>query len=507
MGSAAEKLDEFAPLPYEGPERIASRLATSLAVLASDPDGAATVPYASGQLASDVAALVTSQRPDGGWGWCTNCPSNPRITAWALLALGEWKAQGRDFDPGVISRAAGFVHDYLNRITDVERPADPNEKAYLLYALARAGRGDADLPIMRSSRAGLAGWGRAYLLLAFAEAGLDRKDRDVSQLLNDLTKDAVASANGSHWEDQYVAGSTHSSSRSTALAVQALARLRPEHPLLEEAARWLVVALNTNLCRTAIERAEAIVALSGYAASTEELGASFEYDVRLDGEALIDGELNAVDARQAESTTALADLGAGTSLVKLARDFSELGRMYYTLDLRYVTPAREIEALNRGLAVSHEYSLLAEPDHRINSARLGDIVRVKVTVVAPTERNFVVVEDALPAGLEAIDPSLQITDPMLRLRLNEERRQARPSGLAYSAPWLGWYFSPWDQVDLRDERVVLAAEHLPKGVYEYVYYARATTIGNFFVAPAHAEEAYFPEVFGRSDSSGFVVEP
>ena len=38
-------------------------------------------------------------------------------------------------------------------------------------------------------------------------------------------------------------------------------------------------------------------------------------------------------------------------------------------------------------------------------------------------------------------------------------------------------------------------------------YARATTPGDFFVAPAHAEETYFPEVFGRSDSGRFTVQP
>ncbi len=66
---------------------------------------------------------------------------------------------------------------------------------------------------------------------------------------------------------------------------------------------------------------------------------------------------------------------------------------------------------------------------------------------------------------------------------------------------------PWQQVDVRDDRAVLQADRLPKGVYEYVYYARATTPGSFFVAPAHAEETYFPEVFGRSDSSRFIVAP
>ena len=62
-----------------------------------------------------------------------------------------------------------------------------------------------------------------------------------------------------------------------------------------------------------------------------------------------------------------------------------------------------------------------------------------------------------------------------------------------------------EALGLRDDRVTLLAARLPQGVHEYVYYARATTPGDFFVAPVHAEETYFPEVFGRSDSSRFTV--
>jgi hypothetical protein len=77
----------------------------------------------------------------------------------------------------------------------------------------------------------------------------------------------------------------------------------------------------------------------------------------------------------------------------------------------------------------------------------------------------------------------------------------------YFAPWLRWYYSPWQRAELRDDRAMLFADRLAKGVYEYVYYARATTPGDFFVAPAHAEESYFPDVFGRSDSGRFRVSP
>jgi uncharacterized protein YfaS (alpha-2-macroglobulin family) len=75
------------------------------------------------------------------------------------------------------------------------------------------------------------------------------------------------------------------------------------------------------------------------------------------------------------------------------------------------------------------------------------------------------------------------------------------------APWFRWYWSPWQFTETRDDRTVLIAGNLPKGVYEYTYYARATTPGDFFVAPAHAEETYFPETFGRSDSGRLTVLP
>ena len=180
--------------------------------------------------------------------------------------------------------------------------------------------------------------------------------------------------------------------------------------------------------------------------------------------------------------------------------------MYYGLNLRYVTPAAGIEALNRGFAVSHRYSLLDDPETPITSAAPGDVVRVTVTVVAPADRLFVQVQDFLPAGLEPIDPQLRIVSPRLREQLREDRVEAlQASAPAYYAPWYRWYYSPWDQVDLRDDRVVLQASRLPQGVHEYVYYARATTPGDFFVAPVHAEETYLPEVFGRSDSSRFTV--
>ena len=251
-----------------------------------------------------------------------------------------------------------------------------------------------------------------------------------------------------------------------------------------------------------------MASLGAFAELTGEHLGRYDYSVWLNTSEVLDGDFD-VPARDyldgTEIAIAVLPLGE-VSRVQFEREAGTEGRMYYGLNLRYVTPASEIEALNRGFAVSHRYSLLDEPDEAISSAAIGAIVRVELMVIAPTDRVFAKVEDFLPAGLEPIDPRLNIVSDALREQLQADRAEAlRGDAPSYYAPWYGWYYSPWDQVDLRDDRVVLLADRLPKGVHQYVYYARATTPGDFFVAPTHAEETFFPEVFGRSDSGRFTV--
>jgi len=62
-----------------------------------------------------------------------------------------------------------------------------------------------------------------------------------------------------------------------------------------------------------------------------------------------------------------------------------------------------------------------------------------------------------------------------------------------------------DHTDLHDNRVSLYAHTLPPGTYHCSYLAQATVAGNYEVAPSHASESFFPEVFGRSAGVSFVV--
>jgi len=514
VGSMADELNALVPQPWEGAERIASRLIAALGVRSAEKSAGA-VSGRDGAITSDLAALVGRQRPDGGWAWCDReCQTDPNVTGWALLALGEARRDGLAVDAGVVSRATSYVSSYINRASDVARPADSSQKAFLLAALAGAGGGASAITPARAlfeqQRAKLTNSGRAYLLLALSDAGVDRDDAQVRALLADLAAATIPSANGSHWQDEKVPGSFVTTTGTTGLGTLALARVRPDHALLPQTVRWLVLARAADGWHTSIDRALGVLALTTYAIGTGELAGDYGYRVLLDEREVLAG----VVKRSTTPTAAGKELPLTTltpgesSILAVTRDYARPGRLYYTLDLRYVTPAKEIEALNRGFAVTHEYTSIDDPARRVAAVKLGETVRVKVTIIAPTDRNYVVIEDLLPAGLEAVDPRLANVDPALKEKLESERARASDRQFGgYMAPWFRWYYSPWQQVDVRDDRAVLQADRLPKGVYEYVYYARATTPGTFFVAPARAEETYFPEVFGRSDSGTFVVTP
>ncbi len=153
-----------------------------------------------------------------------------------------------------------------------------------------------------------------------------------------------------------------------------------------------------------------------------------------------------------------------------------------------------VEAEDRGFAIQRRYTLANcdAVDRRecpeVREVKLGDVIRVDLTVITPHDRYYVVVEDPLPAGAEAIDTGLATTSLLaMSPRLGREN----------SRFWWWWHW--YTRSELRDEKVVLFADYLTAGTYEYSYTFRATLPGDYHVLPTTASEFYFPEVFGRSD--------
>jgi uncharacterized protein YfaS (alpha-2-macroglobulin family) len=270
-----------------------------------------------------------------------------------------------------------------------------------------------------------------------------------------------------------------------------------------------MVARREGRWETTQETALSMLALTDVMAARGELKADYAYQVQANGRVLAEEDIDALGL--AESTRVVVpmqDLRLGEdNEVLIARSPQDAaGRLYYTMHLRYFPPATEIEAANNGLAVAREYLPADGGEQAIHSATVGDLVKVRLTVVAPTDLHYVVVEDFLPAGLEPVDASLRTTSQEVRERLELEQRLLADANYE-TYRWWGYLTSYFGHVDMRDNRVALFATYLPQGVHQYVYFLQATTSGEYNVLPARGYEMYFPEVWGRTDGGTFTVTP
>ena len=126
-------------------------------------------------------------------------------------------------------------------------------------------------------------------------------------------------------------------------------------------------------------------------------------------------------------------------------------------------------------------------------------MRVTLTLQLTKERRFVAVTDPLPAGFEPVESWFATSAAALA---KQQDAQEDVSG-----NWFAWWQrGGFDHVERHDDRVELFATRLSEGRHEFTYIVRATTAGTFRTAPAHAEEMYEPEVFGRTATAVIEVK-
>lgn len=515
-----DSLDWLESFPYDCVEQTVGKFlpntATYLAIESLDLDDAERELLRQNletQIAVELQRLYGFQNHDGGWGWWHD-DSRPWLTAYALYGLTLAERAGFAVSPSVVERAVAFLEQSLVRPVDAEAAWDLNERALVTWALSERG----GMPVSRAvtlyeRRAGMDLFAKALLALALSNAGGPEQQGRVDGLLADLGGAAKLSATGAHWEEAALDHATMSTdTRSTAMILYALARLDSGNTNIPGAVRWLMANRSEDHWRTTQETTWSILGLTEAMRASGELDARYDWHAELNEAELGQGTVAAENITETVRLAApMADLrpGEGNDLV-LRKD--GLGPLYYAAHLRLYQPIEAQEPLNRGILLGRQYfkvdpGTFEATGEAVDTAAIGDIVQVKLTLVAEEPLHYVSVEDPIPAGFEIIDSSLKTTSAAAQapemVQVEEEGSEAdEPRGW-----WERDWWSNWVDSQLLDHKVALFSSQLDPGTYEYTYLIRAGVAGNYHVIPAHAEQMYFPEVFGRSAGGVFTVTP
>ncbi len=460
-----------------------------------------------------ISRLRDLQQPDGGWAWWQEGPSSWWETAYVVQGLTAARDAGYSVPGDLLQRGIERLQSFQQdqNQASLDETYHLNMRAYSLYVLAYA-VGDTSNTLVALQQEGqelvaqsarISNHARSWLALGLTKLGMQAEAKTV---FDSLLAAARQSSTTAHWEEDHPDyWSMGTDNRATALAIDAMVTLAPNDPLLPKAVRWIMTAEKEGHWLSSQETAITLISLAHYMQQSKELSADYSWQVSLFDKQLGQGVANSGNLTQTVTmrlpVAQMPPNNAGD--LAFARSDAK-GKLYYQVSLRYYVPGEGIKSRSQGLAISRSYYQMANgatgaEGMPIKQANAGDLIKVRLTIVAPETSYYVQITDPLPAGLEGVNGTLNTT--------SFTERPQNPTGFRQSdenSPW--WRWGPFDNVEMRDDHTAMFATYMSPGTYVYEYFARATTPGVYMALPAHAELLYYPDVFGSSDGGAFTVK-
>jgi uncharacterized protein YfaS (alpha-2-macroglobulin family) len=527
-----EAVEGLVDYPYGCSEQLTSRLIPMVALDEIIKEYKMEVDVDRDKLQDAVTALQKMQNYNGGWGYFPDAVCTyPWLSAYVLWGLYQAGERGFKVDPQTIERGIEHLREVLRDgywcspapwwWQTVKLPT----KAFIVYVLADLGYPDKTyndylyeqkdkLPVF--SKIHLAD--AIYLEASGGKTGrlekIDKPKRErVEELLRDLLNNVKQTPSSAHLTenlgDDFMV-IMYSDTRSTAMALSALLDIDPDHFLVQKMVKWLLESRKKDgTWGTTQNNAYALLALSDYWKEKESLEPDFVGKVLM-GEAELMSSM--FEGRDMKAETKYVSMKKLMESIPAKMIFSKegSGTLYYAASLEYVPLDLPSEPIDRGIYVERAYyafddysaadAAKGKVPNSVTKVKAGTNVVVSLTLVTTGKRNFVVLEDPLPAGLEVLNTRFSTTS------MQDVSALAGAPQLGGYASNYAWWSNPFYHDEYYDDRFLTFADEVQPGIYHYRYLARATTKGTFVAPPAKAEEMYQPEVFGRTGYVMFEVD-
>ena len=514
LGEGARYVIEY---PYGCAEQRSSRALALL--LAADLGEAFALPDINPKdlktiSQAQITQLEQYQCPGGGFAfWPGACLTvSPYLTSYILHVFQVAESLHYRVNPEVKEKAYGYLERELAKTPPENESWHTAYTAWQSFAvkvLVEGGRNqDSNITRLYGYRDRMPVFALTYLADAMVKNGEGGPRLvDLRRRMNNAILPEGGSAHVEELNDPYLMWFWSSNVRSTAIALNHYAKQSQPQADLRAMVRWMMAARKGGRWGNTQENALAMEALVTYYRTHEAEIPDFTAAVTFGTDPALKqafkGRSATATTKDVPMKTLLAGGPAGTTK-DLTFTKTGTGRLFYVARLRYAVDAPRQDHLDSGFAITRKY----EPTEAgakgatgpaATSYKAGDLIRVTLSFDLTKERRYVAVVDPLPAGFEPVESWFATTARDLAGQNDEENEPAEW--------WALWEKGGFDHVEKLDDQVRLFATRLSEGHHEFSYIVRATTAGSYSVAPAHAEEMYEPEVFGRTATAAIDVKP
>lgn len=356
--------------------------------------------------------------------------------------------------------------DYLEMILPWEEKDSPLElKAYVCYVLSKAGRPKQSwVRKLQERKKDLPEYARFYL----AAALMTMNDKHgVSEILGVGLADKIIERNTGDDLNSYV--------KTNSLALSMYMDIDPENPIVPTLVKRLKGAMKNGSWGTTQDNAAALLGLGKYIRYLNTQDTDYQGSIVLDK--------NIVAQFDSTKTVEFKNIDFGAKDLELSAQGK--GNIYYYWSSVGVPLSGKIEEKDKGIKIRRSLLTREGKDISLDKIVQGEIIVVDLTIQADVAYKNVIVEDLLPACFEIENPRIATSEKVDWMTKDN--------------------FAP-DQIDVRDDRLLLFTDLPSIQIIHYRYVVRAVTKGKFALPAISASCMYDPSIASASGQGNIEVK-